>query len=78
MMAGSRTRPRRATRVAGTTIGGKEQANSPAGMTPLADWLQPLLDRVWAMAPREAWEALPTDLSANHDHYLYGAPKRSQ
>ncbi|MDX2040547.1 MAG: hypothetical protein SF097_04820 [Acidobacteriota bacterium] len=26
--------------------------------------------------PPEAWEELPTDGALNHDHYLYGAPKR--
>lgn len=26
--------------------------------------------------PNEEWEKLPSDGSVNHDHYLYGAPKR--
>jgi hypothetical protein len=26
--------------------------------------------------PDEEWEKLPTDLSTQHDHYLYGTPKR--
>jgi hypothetical protein len=26
--------------------------------------------------PPEAWEEVPTDGALNHDHYLYGAPKR--
>jgi hypothetical protein len=26
--------------------------------------------------PMEEWEKLPSDGSVNHDHYLYGAPKR--
>ena len=26
--------------------------------------------------PEETWEALPTDLAAQHDHYIYGTPKR--
>jgi Arc/MetJ-type ribon-helix-helix transcriptional regulator len=25
--------------------------------------------------PPEVWDALPTDLSGQHDHYLYGTPK---
>jgi predicted XRE-type DNA-binding protein len=29
-----------------------------------------------ASVPAEEWAKLPTDLAANHDHYLYGAPKR--
>ena len=26
--------------------------------------------------PIEEWEKLPSDGSVNHDHYLYGAPKK--
>ena len=26
--------------------------------------------------PPEVWDALPTDLSAQHDHYIYGTPKQ--
>lgn len=26
--------------------------------------------------PPEAWEEVPTDGALNHDHYLYGTPKR--
>ena len=26
--------------------------------------------------PPEAWDEVPTDGALNHDHYLYGAPKR--
>jgi Arc/MetJ-type ribon-helix-helix transcriptional regulator len=29
-----------------------------------------------SLAP-EVWEALPADLSAQHDHYIYGTPKRT-
>ncbi len=25
--------------------------------------------------PPEVWETLPTDLSEQHDHYIYGTPK---
>jgi hypothetical protein len=25
--------------------------------------------------PPEVWDALPADLSEQHDHYLYGTPK---
>jgi Arc/MetJ-type ribon-helix-helix transcriptional regulator len=27
--------------------------------------------------PPEVWEDLPSDLSAQHDHYIYGTPKRT-
>jgi len=26
--------------------------------------------------PDEEWDKLPTDLAEQHDHYLYGTPKR--
>ena len=29
-----------------------------------------------ANVPDEVWDALPTDLSEQHDHYIYGTPKR--
>lgn len=39
--------------------------------------------RLWEMVqecvkdvPPEAWDEVPTDGALNHDHYLYGAPKR--
>jgi hypothetical protein len=28
--------------------------------------------------PEEEWERVPTDLSKNLDHYLYGSPKVSE
>ena len=27
--------------------------------------------------PEEVWETIPKDGAAEHDHYLYGVPKRS-
>jgi Arc/MetJ-type ribon-helix-helix transcriptional regulator len=27
--------------------------------------------------PDEEWDKLPTDLAEQHDHYIYGIPKRS-
>ncbi|MDQ3011836.1 MAG: hypothetical protein M3X11_14145 [Acidobacteriota bacterium] len=39
--------------------------------------------RLWKMmqecikdVPPEAWNEVPTDGALNHDHYLYGSPKR--
>lgn len=34
------------------------------------------IDEVVASVPEDAWDELPADGAANHDHYLYGAPKR--
>ena len=36
-------------------------------------------DQIAAIArqiPQKEWDKVPTDLSCNVDHYLYGAPKR--
>ena len=32
-----------------------------------------MLKEIVKSVPDEAWESLPTDLSARHDHYIYGA-----
>ncbi len=40
---------------------------------------RPIWERIAEIAaeiPREELEKIPTDLAANHDHYLYGTPKR--
>jgi predicted XRE-type DNA-binding protein len=34
------------------------------------------MEKINAEFPPEECEKLPTDLAANHDHYLYGAPKQ--
>ena len=34
------------------------------------------VDRIFGDVPDEVWDQLPTDLSVNHDHYIYGLPKR--
>ena len=33
---------------------------------------------IGASVPMEEWEKVPTDLSINLDHYLYGAPKEEE
>ncbi|WP_416674109.1 DUF2281 domain-containing protein [Egbenema bharatensis] len=34
------------------------------------------VDELMAEVPDEEWKKLPTDGSYQHDHYLYGTPKR--
>ncbi|MDS3859959.1 hypothetical protein RIF25_03965 [Thermosynechococcaceae cyanobacterium BACA0444] len=34
-----------------------------------------LVTQIQAQVPIEEWQKLPTDLSINHDHYLYSSPK---
>ena len=38
--------------------------------------LDELIDRLTADVPDEEWARLPTDGAEQHDHYLYGTPKR--
>jgi hypothetical protein len=33
---------------------------------------------IGASIPMEEWEKVPTDLSINLDHYLYGSPKQEE
>jgi hypothetical protein len=36
-----------------------------------------VFQEISAAVPDEVWDALPTDLSEQHDHYIYGTPKRT-
>ncbi len=31
---------------------------------------------IWSDVPPEAWDSMPTDGASEHDHYIYGLPKR--
>jgi len=35
-----------------------------------------IAEEISAQVPLEEWEKLPTDGAEQHDHYLYGSPKR--
>ncbi len=35
-----------------------------------------IITEISSRIPLEEWEKLPSDGSINHDHYLYGAPKK--
>ncbi len=35
-----------------------------------------IIQEISNQAPRRTWDDVPTDGSVNHDHYLYGTPKR--
>ena len=35
-----------------------------------------IIQEISNQAPPGTWDDVPTDGSVNHDHYLYGAPKR--
>lgn len=42
--------------------------------TPKTIWEK--IDELMAQVPDKEWENVPTDGSYQHDHYLYGTPKR--
>jgi Arc/MetJ-type ribon-helix-helix transcriptional regulator len=51
----------------------------PAGQEAAAQARKPIWERILertADLPDEVWDKLPTDLAEQHDHYLYGTPKR--
>jgi predicted DNA-binding antitoxin AbrB/MazE fold protein len=50
----------------------EEQANADKDM-PIWDYAAQLMRDI----PEDLLNALPTDGASQHDHYLYGAPKRS-
>jgi hypothetical protein len=37
-----------------------------------------LFEQIWEGVPDEEWERLPSDLAEQHDHYIYGLPKRTE
>ncbi len=53
---------------------GAEARKSGTASAGLSLW--DALDAISRALPIEKWNKLPGDLSQNHDHYLYGSPKR--
>jgi len=58
----------------------REQAQPAAARPPEAAQAQkPIWEEILeatADIPDEVWDKLPTDLAEQHDHYIYGTPKR--
>jgi Arc/MetJ-type ribon-helix-helix transcriptional regulator len=52
----------------------------PAGaQQPPAETSKPVWEEIQELTadvPDEVWDALPTDLAEQHDHYIYGTPRR--
>jgi hypothetical protein len=53
---------------------GAAQTESSQQSPSLPPFLQ-FIEEISAQIPAEEWEKLPSDLSKNVDHYLYGSPK---
>ncbi len=56
-----------------------DMTKPPAGDEDAAPAPKPIWEvfrEIAASVPPETWDALPSDLSEQHDHYIYGTPKR--
>jgi antitoxin component of MazEF toxin-antitoxin module len=78
---GAVTLPADLCRAAGVAPGADLVAEVQDGRIVLGLARVPLAERIVARAralPPDALERLPDDLAAQHDHYLYGTPKRPE
>jgi hypothetical protein len=68
-------------RAAGVEPGAEVSAEVQPGRIVLESARLPLAERIVARAralPPDALDGLPDDLAAQHDHHLYGTPKRPE
>ena len=49
-----------------------DKREKPSDYRPIEEEIREIFKDV----PAEEWAKLPTDLAKNHDHYLYGTPKK--
>ena len=57
----------------------RQASPQPASQEPAAQAHKPIWEvfqELSADVPDDVWESLPSDLSEQHDHYIYGTPKR--
>jgi len=79
--SGAVTLPADLCRAAGVAPGTEIVAEVQAGRIVLGPAQPSLAERIVARAhslPPEVLDGLPDDLAAQHDHYLYGTPKRPE
>jgi bifunctional DNA-binding transcriptional regulator/antitoxin component of YhaV-PrlF toxin-antitoxin module len=79
--SGTVTLPAELCRAAGLAPGSELVAEIEAGRIILEPARPPISERIVARArslPPGALDGLPDDLAAQHDHYLYGSPKRPE
>ena len=50
-------------------------AGTPRAFDPTAPRIEDTLQALAAEVPPEEWERVPSDLSGQHDHYIYGTPR---
>jgi antitoxin component of MazEF toxin-antitoxin module len=78
---GAVTLPPELCRAAGVVPDTELVAEVQSGRIVLEPARMPLAERIADRArslPPEVLDALPNDLAAQHDHYLYGTPKRPE
>ncbi len=51
-------------------------AANPVEKVPAHKPIWEVFQELSAAVPDEVWKSLPTDLSEQHDHYIYGTPER--
>jgi Arc/MetJ-type ribon-helix-helix transcriptional regulator len=57
----------------------QQQANVPTAAEKPTTKTQPIWEEIQELTadvPDEEWAKLPPDLAEQHDHYIYGTPKR--
>jgi Arc/MetJ-type ribon-helix-helix transcriptional regulator len=58
---------------------GEREPESPEAVEPTAPSHKPIwevFEEITASIPEEEWAKLPTNGAEQHDHYIYGSPKR--
>jgi hypothetical protein len=79
--AGALSLPADLCRAAGVEPGAEVSAEVQPGRIVLESAPVPLAERIVARAralPQEVLDQLPSDGAAQHDHYIYGTPKRPE
>lgn len=54
----------------------KPPATNQADTAPAHKPIWEIIEEENRSIPPEVWDALPADLAEQHDHYIYGTPKR--
>jgi antitoxin component of MazEF toxin-antitoxin module len=76
---GAVTLPAELCLAAGVEPGGELVADAADGCIVLRLAPASLAEQILELArqaPQEVWDRLPTDGASQHDHYIYGTPKR--
>lgn len=55
-------------------VNGLRRESTLSGIKPISV----IFDELSSEIPFEQWSELPSDGAENHDHYLYGAPKKTK